>query len=422
MTDGFSSYIWNAEGRMDSTAGYRYIYDGDGRRVAKVAGGHGRGSTGRNPSGQTHNSNEKLYWYGISGEVLAESDRSGTIISEYIYFSGQRIARRTPSGTVHYYLSDRLGSARVMTNSTGGVVEESDFYPYGTERVITDTLDNNYKFTGHERDPESGLDHTLHRQYASTTGRWLSPDRVRGKVVNPQSWNRYAYVSNNPCNATDPLGDSEHFPPWPEPFNPPPGWIAVPHYNPSEWWEMVTYGPTGPCDPEDAHNKEVLDFIDDYLVAAETLEALSGLPADFILALSAFESGWGKSAVAQKNNNYFGLTAGKGIDVNGWEGDIACSELPDGTRAGFACFRSAGAQGFIESGIGALFAEDKSGNHRYLIPALAAKNSGGDARAIANAMAAAGFNDEYPKDGLDSYGDALNGYYSDIQERKNCRW
>ncbi|MBI3896342.1 MAG: hypothetical protein HY313_10485, partial [Acidobacteria bacterium] len=114
LTDGFSSYIWNAEGRMDSTAGYRYVYDGDGRRVAKVTGGHGRGSTGRNPSQQTHNSNEKLYWYGLGGQVLAESDLSGTIISEYIYFSGQRIARRTPSGTVHYYLSDRLGSARVM--------------------------------------------------------------------------------------------------------------------------------------------------------------------------------------------------------------------------------------------------------------------------------------------------------------------
>ncbi len=36
--------------------------------------------------------------------------------------------------------------------------------PYGTERVIVDNLDNNYKFTGHERDSESGLDHTLHRR------------------------------------------------------------------------------------------------------------------------------------------------------------------------------------------------------------------------------------------------------------------
>ena len=46
----------------------------------------------------TH-TNGKLYWYGVQGEVLAESDLSGTILYDYIYFNGKRIARRTPSGT-----------------------------------------------------------------------------------------------------------------------------------------------------------------------------------------------------------------------------------------------------------------------------------------------------------------------------------
>ncbi|MGH8459695.1 MAG: RHS repeat-associated core domain-containing protein, partial [Nevskiales bacterium] len=170
--DGFATFTWNAEGRMAATAGVSYTYDGDGKRVRK--------------------SNGKLYWYGLSGQVLAESDLSGNITYEYIYFGGTRIARRTPSGTLHYYLSDRLGSARVVTTATGGIVEESDFYPFGQERVITDTLDNNYKFTGHERDSESGLDHTLHRQYASNLARWHSPDPKPGHPEDPQSWNRYA--------------------------------------------------------------------------------------------------------------------------------------------------------------------------------------------------------------------------------------
>ena len=87
----------------------------------------------------------------------------------------------------------------MVTNATGGVVEESDFYPYGTERVITDNLDNTYKFTGLERDTESGLDHTLERQHSPTLFRWLSPDRVSGKTGNPQSWNRYA-CDNNSCS------------------------------------------------------------------------------------------------------------------------------------------------------------------------------------------------------------------------------
>ncbi|MBI4442876.1 MAG: hypothetical protein HY649_05820 [Acidobacteria bacterium] len=97
----------------------------------------------------------------------------GIVTSEFIYFGGTRIARRdVASGNVYYFLADRLGTARVLVNSTGGVVEESDFYPYGTERPITTNhnVDNTYNFTGHERDTESGLDHTLHRQYASNRG------------------------------------------------------------------------------------------------------------------------------------------------------------------------------------------------------------------------------------------------------------
>ena len=185
--DGFSSYTWNAEGRMAATAGVTYTYDGDGRRVSK--------------------SNGKLYWYGINGQVLAESDASGNVTSEFIFFGGMRIARRdVPSGNVYYFLGDRLGNARVVTNSTGSVVEESDFYPFGVERPITDTLDNNYKFTQHERDPESGLDHTLYRQLSSAQGRWLSPDPAGGSPSNPQSWNRYPYAGNDPANGVDPSG------------------------------------------------------------------------------------------------------------------------------------------------------------------------------------------------------------------------
>lgn len=187
-SNGFASYTWNAEGLMASTAGVDYTYDGDGKRVKKSDG--------------------KLYWYGINGEVLAESDLSGTITSEFIYFGGTRIARRdTSSGNpTYYFIGDRLGSARVVANATGTVVEESDFQPFGVERVITDNLDNNYKFTGHERDTESSLDHTLYRQYSSSLGRWQSPDRMAGKPDNAQSWNRYSYVMNDPTNSIDPAG------------------------------------------------------------------------------------------------------------------------------------------------------------------------------------------------------------------------
>ena len=64
-------------------------------------------------------------------------------------------------------------------------------------------------FTGLERDAESGLDHTLNRQYPSNLGRWLTPDPAGLMAVrfeSPQTWNLYAYVGNNPLTLTDPTG------------------------------------------------------------------------------------------------------------------------------------------------------------------------------------------------------------------------
>src|SRR5258708_13920358 len=65
---------------------------------------------------------------------------------------------------------------------------------------------NGYKFTGKERDAESGLDDFDARHYASTMGRFMQPDPVGGHNEDPQTLNRYAYVRNNPLSLTDPTG------------------------------------------------------------------------------------------------------------------------------------------------------------------------------------------------------------------------
>jgi RHS repeat-associated protein len=65
------------------------------------------------------------------------------------------------------------------------------------------------RYTGKERDAESGLDYFGARYYSSSMGRMMSPDPagVRAvKLANPQTWNWYAYVQNNPLRFTDPTG------------------------------------------------------------------------------------------------------------------------------------------------------------------------------------------------------------------------
>jgi RHS repeat-associated protein len=185
-SDGTYTYAWDARHRLQSAGGVTYTYDGDGKRVMKSSG--------------------TLYWNSADGTPLAETNSSGTTLNEYIFFNGNRVARRDSSGNVYYYFPDHLGTTKTLTTSAGVVCYDADFTPFGHENAYITTCSQNYKFTGLERDSETGLDHTLHRKYDSTLGRWLTPDPKRGNPFNPQSWNRYAYVLDNPINFTDPYG------------------------------------------------------------------------------------------------------------------------------------------------------------------------------------------------------------------------
>ena len=187
LNDGVNTYTYNAENQITTVAGVTYTYDGDGDRVEK--------------------SNGKLYWYGDGANALDETDLSGNLTDEYIFFGGKRIARRDSSSNVDYYFADHLGSAHVVTNASGTIQDDSDFYPYGGERSYTSSSGNTRKFTGKERDSESGLDNLTARFYASTMGRFMSADDSKYVVAaDPQTWNLYGYVANNPVNAVDPTG------------------------------------------------------------------------------------------------------------------------------------------------------------------------------------------------------------------------
>lgn len=166
---GTNAYAWNAEGQMTCAAGANYTYDGDGVRVEKTGG----------------DATPTLYW-GVG--ALAESNISGTVTSEYIFVNGRRLARRdAATGSVYYYLEDMLGSSNLLANANGTVENEPDFYPFGGELQVTDNLTNqHYKFTGKERDPETGLDNFGARYSNSIMGRFQSPKkgpRINGGQV-----------------------------------------------------------------------------------------------------------------------------------------------------------------------------------------------------------------------------------------------
>lgn len=192
--DTFNSMKFDAENRATPTSGGSYLYDGDGHRVKKVSG-----------------SSTYYYWFDDNFNVLATT---GANVRDYVYFNGSRIAFF--AGTLPYfYVNDNLGSASVIANGDGSVIEwESDYYPFGGQRVITNSITNYFWFTGYQYDSGTGYYYADNREESPNLGRFMSPDPDAGDLANPQSLNRYAYVINNPTNAVDPDGQKAIMPGW----------------------------------------------------------------------------------------------------------------------------------------------------------------------------------------------------------------
>jgi RHS repeat-associated protein len=176
---------YDAQGRigvLKTTAGATtelapYIYDASGKRVRSYVNGV-----------------EKWFVYGIGGELIAEYTPTANQTSpskEYGYRGGEiLVATETvPSFTIRWMLYDLLGSARIITDLSGSLatIERHDYLPYGEELAPTVGQRNQgwqgygvntqrKKFTGYERDDESGLDFAQARYYTNLQGRFTSPD------------------------------------------------------------------------------------------------------------------------------------------------------------------------------------------------------------------------------------------------------
>ena len=98
---------------------------------------------------------------------------------------------------------DHLTSTAVITSDNGTQMRSIKYYPYGSTR--SDSVPTDKKFTGQRLD-DTGLYYYNARYYDAGIGRFISADTVVPNPANPQAFNRYAYVINNPLKYRDPTG------------------------------------------------------------------------------------------------------------------------------------------------------------------------------------------------------------------------
>jgi RHS repeat-associated protein len=186
------TFTYDAENRLVASTqpgmgAISYVYDGDGRRVQKTV----------VPAVTT-------YVYDAGGQLTAEYSTAAPA-----------------AGGTEYLMADALGSTRIVLDAAGTVKERIDYLPFGEEIATpiggraapytafvypTNPDIEAQKFTGKERDAETGLDYFGARYMSAAQGRFTSPDPVGGNLLDPQTLNRYAYVRNNPLVLTDPTG------------------------------------------------------------------------------------------------------------------------------------------------------------------------------------------------------------------------
>ena len=228
--DGLNNYWYNAEGQLCAVAQSggitAYSYDAEGRRVAKgtlsgLPSGDiasqislaTSGTCGPISSATSSFALSSRYLLDLSGNQVTELNGAGNWVHTNVFGGGRLDATYDPKG-LHFHLADPLGTRRVQTDVSGRVENSFLSLPFGdgfvsvpTALATADDATENH-FTGKERDTESGNDYFGARYFASSMGRWLSPDySLNGAIMElPQTWNKYSYEYNRPTFGTDPDG------------------------------------------------------------------------------------------------------------------------------------------------------------------------------------------------------------------------
>lgn len=210
----------NASNENDNASGAYYGYDSGGERIRKIV-------------EKDNVTEERIY---LGGFEIFRKRRNGNLELEretlHIMDDTRRIAlidtkiksnHTSELPLIRYQYGNHLSTASLELDGSdqAQIISYEEYYPYGsTSYQGTDKLrevpTKRYRYTGKERDEESGLEYHGARYYAGWLGRWVSCD----PIGIGDGWNIYSYCRNSPVRKVDPSGTDSYD-------------IPVVHYNPT---------------------------------------------------------------------------------------------------------------------------------------------------------------------------------------------
>ncbi len=190
LADSVHNYTWDADGNSITVDTVGATFDALDRMVE-----------------QNRSSVYTQIVYAPTGGKLALMTGQ-TLKNVFVNLPGKAAAVYTSAGLDHYRHSDWLGSARLTSSPSRTYLYSVAYAPFGETYGQPNSGTPDPSFTGQNSDTVSEDYDFLAREY-STQSRWPSPDPAGQAAVdpmNPQSWNRYANVMNNPLAVVDPTG------------------------------------------------------------------------------------------------------------------------------------------------------------------------------------------------------------------------
>ena len=191
LHDSYHNYTWDAEGKTLSIDSISLTYDALGRMVEQ------------NQSGTYF----QIVYSPMGGKFAMMKGQ--TIQQAFVPLPGSATAEYLSWGLSHYRHPDWLGSERLESSTSHAILQDTAYAPFGEPYAELSGGNGEISFTGQNKDTDWLNYDFMYREHDPRAGRWISPDPAgitATDPTSPQSWNRYAYVGNNPLSNFDPMG------------------------------------------------------------------------------------------------------------------------------------------------------------------------------------------------------------------------